>query len=294
MPYSLVLERASGTHNYSVQRKVEPTHLRVLCSVPVSQAHSNKFRLAALEALCFISLWCLGAQRKGMVIIMKIQVYPKDLLEEAWQIDKKLYADGDAIQPPKCLRCGAPLAAHLMANALSRYADVQICEACGMDEALRDTAHVPLPLTEWETVKSSRLPGVNKEDVCYLSTVCTFEEVFQHTDTSPTQAVKRPVNEIAYSRSDYDGCRWSTTWHNKWEEKPTSELVKEIDEFQAALFKLPDFKTLDTMKRFCRYAQATSEPTEFNLYSETEYLYIWIRLNTRFRDYNVYVHYYKK
>ena len=70
MPYSLVLERASGTHNYSVQRKVEPTHLRVLCSVPVSQAHSNKFRLAALEALCFISLWCLGAQRKGMVIIM--------------------------------------------------------------------------------------------------------------------------------------------------------------------------------------------------------------------------------
>ena len=71
MPYSLVLERASGTHNYSVQRKVEPTHLRVLCSVPVSQAHSNKFRFAALEALCFISLWCLGAQRKGMVIIMK-------------------------------------------------------------------------------------------------------------------------------------------------------------------------------------------------------------------------------
>ena len=71
MPYSLVLERASGTHNYSVQRKVEPTHLRVLCSVPVSQAHSNKFRLAALEALCFISLWCLGAQRKGMVIIME-------------------------------------------------------------------------------------------------------------------------------------------------------------------------------------------------------------------------------
>ena len=71
MPYSLVLERASGTHKHSVQRKVEPTHLRVLCSVPVSQAHSNKFRFAALEALCFISLWCLGAQRKGMVISMK-------------------------------------------------------------------------------------------------------------------------------------------------------------------------------------------------------------------------------
>ena len=33
-----------------------------------------------------------------------------------------------------------------MVNALSRYADVQICEACGMDEALRDAAHTPCPL----------------------------------------------------------------------------------------------------------------------------------------------------
>lgn len=83
MPYSLVLERASGTHNYSVQRKVEPTHLRVLCSVPVSQAHSNKFRLAALEALCFISLWCLGAQRKGMVIIMENKYKHMDYIQSA-------------------------------------------------------------------------------------------------------------------------------------------------------------------------------------------------------------------
>ena len=109
---------------------------------------------------------------------MKIQVYPKDLLEKSWKSDKKLYVDGDAIQSPKCLRCGAPLAVHLMVNALSRYADVQICQACGMDEALRDAAHTPLPLTEWDAVKSGRLPGANQEDVCYLSTVCTFEEVF--------------------------------------------------------------------------------------------------------------------
>ena len=55
---------------------------------------------------------------------MKIKLYPKDLLETAWRKDKKLYADGDAVKPPQCLRCGAPLAAHLMVNALSRYADV--------------------------------------------------------------------------------------------------------------------------------------------------------------------------
>lgn len=77
---------------------------------------------------------------------MKIKLYPKELLEAAWKQDKKLYAHGDAAAPPKCLRCGAPLAAHLMVNALSRYADVQICEACGMDEALRDARpYAPAP-----------------------------------------------------------------------------------------------------------------------------------------------------
>ena len=68
---------------------------------------------------------------------MKILLYPKGLLETAWRKDKKLYVKGDAPEPPKCLRCGKILAPHLMVNALSRYADVQICEACGMDEAFR-------------------------------------------------------------------------------------------------------------------------------------------------------------
>lgn len=45
---------------------------------------------------------------------MKLLLYPKGLLEAAWCKDKKHYADGDAADPPKCLRCGAPLAPHLM------------------------------------------------------------------------------------------------------------------------------------------------------------------------------------
>ena len=139
-----------------------------------------------------------------------------------------------------------------------------------------------------------QLPAPAKGRVCYLKTSCTFEEIFQHTDTPPMQLTGQPVSEMAYSRSDYDGYQWWTTWHDGAGKKPVPELVKEIDEFQNALFKLPAFKTLDTMRRFCRYAQATSEATEFNLYSETDHLYIWIRMVTRSRDYNVYVHYYDK
>ena len=42
----------------------------VVCLLP--QAYSNKLRLAALDVPGFISLWCLGAQRKGMVINMRV------------------------------------------------------------------------------------------------------------------------------------------------------------------------------------------------------------------------------
>ena len=71
MPYSSVLERASGTHKYSVQLKLGllTSTCSVVCLLP--QGYFNKLRLAALEVPGFIFLWCLGAQRKGMVINMK-------------------------------------------------------------------------------------------------------------------------------------------------------------------------------------------------------------------------------
>ena len=113
-----------------------------------------------------------------------------------------------------------------------------------MDEALRDAAHAPLPLAEWDAVKRGRLPAPAKGRVCYLKTSCTFEEAFQHTDTPPMQPTGRPVSEVVYSRSDYDGYQWWTTWHDGPGKTTSPELVKEIDEFQNALFKLPAFKTL--------------------------------------------------
>ena len=159
---------------------------------------------------------------------MKLLLYPKGLLEAAWRKDKKLYADGDAADPPKCLRCGAPLAPHLMVNALSRYVDVQICEACGMDEALRDAAHIPLPLEEWDASKQGRLLRLKKSRDCYLKTTCGFDQVFQHTYTPPMQATKRPVSEVAYSRSDYDGPGMMSVCKNRlqsWQKKLTSFRV---------------------------------------------------------------------
>ena len=192
---------------------------------------------------------------------MKIRIYPKSLLETVWQQDKLLFTP-EAEQPPLCLRCGQPLDRRLVINALSRYADVHICEACGIEQQ-----------TDFEDP--------------LLTTSCTFEDLFQQGS--------RPASEIAYSRSDYDGWKWWTTWHQCQKDTPVLEVAREIDAFQNALFQLPEFRNLDTLTRFCRwYAQPTSEPTEFNLYSETAHFYIWLRLVTRHRDYNAYVHYYLK
>ena len=79
MPYLLVLERASGTHKHSVQQALGllTSTCSVVCLFP--QVHSNKLRLAALEVPGFIFLWCLGAQRKGMVISMNRTYHRGDM-----------------------------------------------------------------------------------------------------------------------------------------------------------------------------------------------------------------------
>ena len=104
-----------------------------------------------------------------------------------------------------------------------------------------------------------------------------------------------PVSELGYSRSDYNGHKWWTTWHHSDGERPAPELATEIDRFMEALFQLPEFKTLDAMKRFCQAsAQPTDDSTEFNLYTATEHFYICLRQITRPRDYNLYCHFYLK
>ena len=57
--------------------------------------------------------------------------------------------------------------------------------------------------------------------------------------------------------------------------KAPPEVASEMDRFMDALFALPEFKTLRSMKRACKlYGEPTAEQTEYNLYSDTEHLYI--------------------
>ena len=137
--------------------------------------------------------------------------------------------------------------------------------------------------------------GNSKPDSAPLLTArCTFPEVFENRETDEYGIKKRPKSEVAYSRSDHDGCKWWTTWWKCRDKKASAELAQEINQFQNALFAMPEFENLDTMQEFCETAECTGDPTEFNLYAETEHFHIWLRMITRFRDYNLYVHFYLK
>lgn len=53
-----------------------------------------------------------------------------------------------------CPRCGRPrMHKRTVLNALSRHAQVYICEQCGADEAIRDMTGNVLPITEWCMVR---------------------------------------------------------------------------------------------------------------------------------------------
>ena len=226
---------------------------------------------------------------------MVIKFYPKCELESKW---KEVQGENTAesLHPLSCLRCGRPLERKKSLNAMSRFADVLICQDCGRDEAVLDYKGKKLPLREWFAVKSGEI-SVERTDGCaVISDECSFSDIFDGPKKAvPLSSTPVPKSKLVHSRSDYDGRRWWTSWHRCHAEALDGRLVQEIDEFQESLMFLPEFKDLYSLKDLCwRYASPTSDPTEFNLYGETAHLNIWIRLITRPRDYNVNVNFYQK
>lgn len=224
---------------------------------------------------------------------MKIKVFPRDQLEEKWKSYLAQFDDTGA-PPPNCLRCGKPLNSDLSCNKLSRYLAVTICSDCGDDEAIRCCTGKMLPFEEWNAVKSGAIKTNTEPQTAFLRPVFDFKHVFEDRKKASHSGTQRPENLVAYSRSDYNGYRWYTTWFDGPAGHPSSELAEEIDAFQIALFKLPEMESLSAMDRLHLFAEPTEDRTEYNLYSETEHFHIWLRLIYRQRDYNLRVHYYLK
>lgn len=221
----------------------------------------------------------------------KVRLYPQLELLNTWAIDRTRFSP-DATEPPLCLRCGRPLNPVLAYNALSRHIDVHICDTCGTDEALSDALGFPKRFILWDAVENQRLKVPTDDGAWHLKSECPFYQIYLET-SEDLLGHKSPRTEFAYSRSDYDGHRWWTTWFTAREELKTPERTREIDQFMESLVALPEMSSLEAMRQMCRiYAEPTSERTEFNLYCDTDRFHVWLRLVTRQRDYNLYVHFY--
>ena len=71
-----------------------------------------------------------------------------------------LKARQDAGEHMLCPRCGKDtMKENIHINALSRHADIYICDACGMEEAMLKFMHNPLPLREWACFRPTLLPS---------------------------------------------------------------------------------------------------------------------------------------
>ena len=224
---------------------------------------------------------------------VRIRLYPKHDLELAWMVHKEHFDLNDP-EYRTCMRCGKQMRPRLAENALSRAMNVHVCPDCGMDEALRDAYGDALPVSEWYAVKHHHFGEHDDPQFSRLLPTCSFTQIYNGPKKKlPLSSLEYPVSLVAYSRSDFDGRQWWTNWFGRPEDKPSQELAQEIDTFQNALLKLPEFQSLWSMERMCRlFAQKSSDKCEFHLYSQIEHFNIWLRMVTREKDYNLYVYYY--
>ena len=131
-----------------------------------------------------------------------------------------------------------------------------------------------------------------------LTSVCPFPEVFEDTELAEGTSNPVPRRKIGHLRADYDGCRW---WNTAWpchKDLATPETIEEIDRTYEALTAKDGFRDLDTLRSFCREhmeACVSKEyEDEFNFYLVGKSCDFWVRLITRYRDYNLYLYAFAK
>ena len=101
-----------------------------------------------------------------------------------------------------------------------------------------------------------------------------------------------PKSELGYIRADHDGYRWHNTCWSAHRDLGTDKLIAEFDAVYDAFTR--SFKDLSAMAKWCGDNAREVSYDEFNAYYVGEYGCYWLRMITRRRDYNLYLHCYSK
>ena len=128
-----------------------------------------------------------------------------------------------------------------------------------------------------------------------LNPVCNFEDMMNDLEnTQDNCSVKQPKAKIGYIRADHDGYRWWTTYFPCREELKTEEIRQEMRDVCAEIIENM-FINLEAVRKFC-YSNSEAKTGEdtYSFYIECELCNYWVRFTTRRKDYNMYLHAYKK
>ncbi len=225
---------------------------------------------------------------------MKIEIYLKARMESLWITTRNTVQRYPNCSRAICLRCGTLLEPELEHNSKSKYVNAWICNYCGEDESIRYYANDPLPLHEWQAAISSRAQCAVTPETAYLSSICDPSHVSKITKMVPTRSVPIPVNEVAYSRSNFEAGQWQTSWEKYYNKNFQATPLNEIYDFHDALLALPEMENLATMGQLKKYAAPNGDSYDFEMYSETEHFYIWMIFSLHREKTNLHIHYYKK
>ena len=196
---------------------------------------------------------------------MRIEIYPLTLIEAEWDEEKKFFSEEteERLERPRCLRCGRLLRPKLQQNAHSRYADIYICERCGVDEALRDASGSPLPFDAWYAVRYLRMKKVCYEKECWLT---------------PNRPLSRTKDKLCSVTVEYYGKKGrEMLWQGG--SRKAERYAKEIVDFQQSLFKISCFRSLDAVRRFIRLF-AGSDQESCSLWASTQDLVILVEVRS--------------
>lgn len=110
------------------------------------EAPHYDYKCPACGAVTGADEWYEENDRPGVFNGMK-GAEPKKIIERFAEIQR---GRGSRL----CPRCGeAAMDEKPTRNALSRHADVYVCDRCGVDEAVRDFAKIPVDLSSWAIVR---------------------------------------------------------------------------------------------------------------------------------------------
>lgn len=131
-----------------------------------------------------------------------------------------------------------------------------------------------------------------------LKVECPFPEVFQDTERVEGSFIDVPRRKIGHIRADHDNYRWWSTVCPCHSELVTPAITMEIDQVYDALTANDALADFETLVQFCHaHPEARVRPTEeqeYNFYLEGTFCNYWIRLITRWRDYNMYLNAFSK